>query len=81
MLAKQHYRKFTKLFPDIAALCLTSKNKKRKQLQKDIQTNKVLIVFGTHLLSTTIFHQLSLIIIDKTHKFGIDIKKTSPNKK
>lgn len=75
ILAQQHYRNFKKFFPEIKAACLTSKSEKKKEIEKEIQENKIAIVFGTHLLATTIFKQLSLIIIDETHKFGIDIQK------
>ncbi|MDW3617659.1 MAG: helicase-related protein [Candidatus Phytoplasma pruni] len=78
ILAKQHYLNFTKLFPEIKTIFITSKSKKKKTLQKAIYNNEYQMVIGTHLLANTEFHDLGLIIIDETHKFGTDVKdKTS----
>ncbi|WP_244611443.1 DEAD/DEAH box helicase [Candidatus Phytoplasma sacchari] len=75
ILAKQHYLNFSKLFPEIKTIFLTSKTKNKENFKKKIKEENIQIVFGTHLLSNIDFKELGLIIIDETHKFGIHVKK------
>jgi len=66
ILANQHYQNVAKLLPDIRIGLLTSANKKA-DLKKDD------LIIGTHaLLQKNIeISNLSLIIVDEQHRFGV----------
>ncbi|CDR31309.1 ATP-dependent DNA helicase recG [Acholeplasma oculi] len=75
ILAKQHYENFTKLYPDILSVFITSQSKQKDQILKDIQTGVYKVIFGTHILGLSVeFSNLGLVIIDEQHKFGVEIR-------
>lgn len=75
ILAKQHYENFTKLYPDIPSVFITSQSKQKDQILKDIQTGAYKVIFGTHILGLSVeFSNLGLVIIDEQHKFGVEIR-------
>ncbi len=75
ILAQQHYRNFKKMFPEVKSVILTSKNKKREILKKQIKNNEIQMIIGTHILANIDFFSLGLVIIDEQHKFGLEIKQ------
>ena len=80
ILAKQHFKLFTKIFGEnVNSELLTGKTeyKKRKNILKNLENNKIDIIFGTHALfqKKIKFKKLGLIIIDEQHKFGVNQRK------
>ena len=77
ILAEQHYQTITKLFIDIGGIniCLIKGGKnKQKNINKDkIKSGEINLVIGTHALfqRDIIFKNLSLVIIDEQHRFGV----------
>ncbi|BAP58776.1 ATP-dependent DNA helicase RecG [Candidatus Tachikawaea gelatinosa] len=78
LLVEQHKKKFLKWFLpfNIKIVCLTGKqNKKIRQEQyHQIASGYVLMIIGTQALlqKKVIFKNLSLIIIDEDHRFGVN---------
>ncbi len=80
ILAKQHYKLFSKIFGNsFCAELLTGKTelKKRKVVLLNLKNKKIDIIFGTHALfqKKIEFKKLGLIIIDEQHKFGVNQRK------
>ncbi len=80
ILAKQHYKLFSKVFGNsFKSEILTGKTeyKKRKNILLNLKKKKIHIIFGTHSLfqKTIEFKKLGLIIIDEQHKFGVNQRK------
>ena len=76
ILAKQHFDNFSNWFKDIAEVeMITSKilaaDKKRKL--RSIASGKAKLVIGTHAIfqKDTKFKNLSLVIYDEQHRFGV----------
>ncbi|WP_415309251.1 ATP-dependent DNA helicase RecG [Candidatus Pelagibacter sp. Uisw_099_02] len=85
ILARQHYVLAKKLFPkDICIELLSSKseNAEKKRIVKELNDNKVNMVFGTHAIfqKKIIFANLGYIIIDEQHKFGVRQRKLLSDK-
>ena len=87
VLAQQHYVNFLKLFLndgfDIAILTgssirLNGNPVSRETLLAQIQSGKVKIVLGTHALleEKVKFKNLSLVVIDEQHRFGVQQRAT-----
>ena len=80
ILAIQHYNYFSDLFKDIRVniVLLTSKinNKEKKIVQKKIEDGKAQIIIGTHAIfqKNINFKNLSYVIIDEQHRFGVHQK-------
>jgi ATP-dependent DNA helicase RecG len=83
ILARQHLESFKKLLKpikmhDTVALLLgrTTKENKNKLLT-DLKNNKVKIIIGTTSLiqDVVLMNNLSLIVIDEQHRFGVDQRK------
>lgn len=86
ILAKQHYDLAQKLFKNFKiSICLllgeTSKND-REKLKYAIKNHQIDIVFGTHALfnEDIIFDDLTYIVVDELHKFGVKQKGILLNK-
>ena len=88
ILAKQHYIFSKKIFKDeIKIEFLTGKTeyKKRKEIFKNLKSEKIDLLIGTHALfqNKIEFKNLGLIVIDEQHKFGvkqrIDLAKKGGN--
>jgi len=85
ILARQHYALAKKLFPkNVCIELLSSKSEsiKKKRIVKDLEDNKINMVFGTHAIfqKKIIFAKLGYIIIDEQHKFGVRQRKLLSDK-
>ncbi|MGC8928273.1 MAG: ATP-dependent DNA helicase RecG [Myxococcota bacterium] len=78
ILARQHYNNFCKLLPDIKSriglLTGSIKGAERSRIVGDISLGHIKIIIGTHaLLEENIqFKNLTYVIIDEQHQFGIN---------
>ncbi len=87
ILANQHYDGLSRLLGAFGAkvALLTGATKKKSELKKQIATGEIAVVIGTHALLTddTEFHDLSLVVIDEQHRFGVEQRQKlllkSPN--
>ncbi|MDB9936586.1 ATP-dependent DNA helicase RecG [Candidatus Pelagibacter sp.] len=85
ILARQHFTLAKKLFPksiSIELLSSKSENIEKKKIIKDLASDKVNMVFGTHAIfqKKIIFANLGYIIIDEQHKFGVRQRKLLSDK-
>jgi ATP-dependent DNA helicase RecG len=85
ILARQHYKLAKKLFPKnihIELLSSKSENIEKKRITKELNDNKINMVFGTHAIfqKKIIFSNLGYIIIDEQHKFGVRQRKLLSDK-
>ena len=76
ILASQHYEGIGPLLGafGVKTALLTGATKKKPELKKQILSGEVNVVIGTHALLTddTEFKNLSLVIIDEQHRFGVE---------
>ncbi len=76
-LAAQHYEKAKKLFSDynlnIALLDNSLKASELRKVQQEIEEGKIDVIIGTHsVFSDKVkYNNLSLVVIDEQHKFGV----------
>lgn len=71
ILAEQHFAVFTKLFPEISAILVTSKTSGKKTTEK-IKTGEALVAFGTSAFLYTDFHVTPAVVVaDEQHRFGV----------
>lgn len=77
ILARQHYENFTNLFPNINVRLLLGSTKNKEEIKLDIATGDVSVVFGTQAIiqEDVIYKNLSLVVIDEQHKFGVVDRK------
>jgi ATP-dependent DNA helicase RecG len=83
ILAHQHYENYKKNFPEFQGVLVEGgyKNKKYLQHLEDIFTYKIpTVFFGTHALLFEKLENISLIVIDEQHKFGMEQRKILVNK-
>ncbi len=85
ILARQHYNLAKKIFPkniNVELISGKSEYKKKKEILKRLENNKIDIIFGTHAIfqKKVIFKKLGLIIIDEQHKFGVNQRKRLSDK-
>ena len=85
ILAKQHFNLAKKIFPKHLNIRFISGKllyKEKKNLLKDLFSNKIDIIFGTHAVfqKKVNFKNLGLIIIDEQHKFGVNQRKKLSDK-
>ena len=85
ILAKQHYDFIKSNFGKNYRIELLTGNtdyKKRKEILKNLKTNKIDFIIGTHSLfqKKIIYSNLGLIIIDEQHKFGVKQRKNLSDK-
>lgn len=75
ILATQHYESLKKLLEPfgLKIALLTGATKQKSTLKKAIKQGEIDIIVGTHALLTddTEFKELSLVIIDEQHRFGV----------
>lgn len=81
ILAKQHYQNFRNILSktgiDIDLLIGSTPAKEKKNIYKRIETGKTKIVIGTHALiqEEVKFKNLTLVIVDEQHRFGVEQRK------
>jgi len=85
ILARQHYNLAKNLFSDkINVEVLTGKTDyyEKKKINKEINSERINIIFGTHSLfqKKINFKNLGYIIIDEQHKFGVKQRKLLSDK-
>lgn len=77
ILAEQHFRSMEKLFTpmgmEVALLTGSMTVKEKRELRERIAAGSVDFVVGTHALlsDTTVFSNLSLVVTDEQHRFGV----------
>ena len=85
ILALQHYnfikKNFNK-FCNIEILTSKTKIKKKNEIIKNLNSNKINFIIGTHSLfqKKINFFNLGLVIIDEQHKFGVNQRKNLSEK-
>ena len=80
VLAKQHYESFMRLLKqqglDFCTVLLTGSNtaKEKREIYAKIASGEAQIIIGTHALiqEKVIYKNLSLVITDEQHRFGVD---------
>ena len=76
ILASQHFDSLSKLLGGfgVKVALLTGATKKKNDLKAAIKSGEIGLVIGTHALLTddTEFKDLSLVIIDEQHRFGVE---------
>lgn len=76
ILANQHYEGIGPLLSKfgVRTALLTGATKKKSELKKLISSHEVDVVVGTHALLTddTEFSNLTLVVIDEQHRFGVE---------
>ncbi|RYE05742.1 MAG: ATP-dependent DNA helicase RecG [Rickettsiaceae bacterium] len=78
LLASQHFEFFKHALQEtkinIALLTGKTSPKLRKTLYEDIANGNILLLIGTHALfqSKVVFNDLSYVVIDEQHKFGVE---------
>jgi len=86
VLAFQHYKKLVLLLEKLKIPCalLTGSftNKERRPILEGLKNGSLPIVIGTHALfqEEVIYKNLSLVIIDEQHKFGVEQRGMLINK-
>jgi len=81
ILAQQHYRNFKGIFEkfSIPVYLLTGSTpqKEKKEIYKKMETGEAKVVIGTHALiqEEVRFRELSLVIVDEQHRFGVEQRK------
>ncbi len=86
ILAQQHYKNFKQFLKDfdIEVVLLTGSmsQKEKKEIYKKIETGEAKIVIGTHALiqDRLSFKNLSLVIVDEQHRFGVVQRKALTEK-
>ncbi len=81
ILAEQHYKNSIKfLSSSMRTAILTGKTKpaERKEIFKKLQEGTIDLLIGTHALleDEVIFKNLSLVVIDEQHRFGVEQRGT-----
>jgi len=85
ILARQHFNLAKKIFPtniNLELISGKSEYRMKREILKNVENNKVDIIFGTHAIfqKKVIFKKLGLIIIDEQHKFGVNQRKRLSDK-
>ncbi len=89
ILAEQHFKNAQKIFDQsgcrIALLSGRTKTAAKKQILQELSEGRIDLLIGTHALieDNVVFKNLSLVIIDEQHRFGVQqrgaLKKKSNN--
>ena len=76
ILATQHYEGLKQILEPfgVKIALLTGATKHKTELKKHITAGEIDLVIGTHALLTddTVFQDLTLVIIDEQHRFGVE---------
>lgn len=75
LLASQHYESLSAMLPDfkIALLTGSTKAKERREIVAGLKNGEIDILVGTHALFSddVVFSDLTLVITDEQHRFGV----------
>ena len=75
ILISQHYANASRFFKGVNISILTGSTpaSERKTIIDDLQSGKIQVIFGTHSIinDKIIFRDLSAIVIDEQHRFGV----------
>lgn len=89
ILARQHYEKIISQLGEIVFTgqklrlgLLVGKDKDKEKLYQEIKEGRINLVIGTHALlqEELVFKDLSFIVIDEQHKFGVGQRALLPKK-
>ena len=84
LLAKQHYDFFSKIFAkeNINIQLLISSSVNKKSIKNELNDGKINLIIGTHTLlqKDVKFNNLSFVIIDEQHRFGVEQRIKLRNK-
>ncbi len=86
VLANQHYKSLKKAFKDfdisVAMLTGSVKNSEKLDVKSRLKKGDIDILVATHAVITddTKFHNLSLVITDEQHRFGVNQRKALVDK-
>ena len=84
LLATQHYNFFSDLFnkEEINFDLLLASSLNKKKIKQDLFTGQIKLIIGTHALlqKDVKFKNLSLVIIDEQHRFGVEQRISIRNK-
>ena len=76
ILASQHFESLSQYLKPfgVRVALLTGATRKKAELKKQIAQGEIDVVVGTHAILTddTEFHNLSLVVIDEQHRFGVE---------
>lgn len=76
ILATQHFEGLSRVLEPfgLKVALLTGATKKKAELKKKIKSGEIDLVIGTHALLTddTEFQNLTLVVIDEQHRFGVE---------
>ncbi len=85
LLANQHYKtlksRFEKFGINVYKLDRFVSTKDKKAILKGLEDGSVSVCVGTHALFNAKFNNLSLLVIDEEHKFGVKQKEKLKNLK
>ncbi|MFW6024967.1 MAG: ATP-dependent DNA helicase RecG [Candidatus Woesearchaeota archaeon] len=82
ILAQQHYEDVKKMFKDypleVAFLSGSLKAKEKRDILKRIKSGEVHLIIGTHaaIQKSVEFNNLSLVIVDEQHRFGVEQRQS-----
>ncbi len=75
LLANQHYESLKKMLPDVPICLLTgsTKAKERREILEKLKSGEISVAVGTHALFSedVAFSDLTLVITDEQHRFGV----------
>ncbi|MGL4393801.1 MAG: ATP-dependent DNA helicase RecG [Brevinema sp.] len=86
LLAFQHYKKMAPIAEELGITCAlltgSTPQKDRKPLLSALADGRLSMIIGTHALfqNEVRYHDLSLVIIDEQHKFGVEQRSALINK-
>ena len=84
ILAKQHAKNIEELCSrlNVKTALIYSKSSNKEKIKKQIINHEVSIIIGTHALlqDTVVFNNLSFIVVDEQHKFGVEQRLQLINK-
>ena len=76
ILATQHFESLSKILKPfgVKIALLTGATKQKPELKTKIKNGEIDLIIGTHALLTddTVFEDLTLVIIDEQHRFGVE---------
>jgi len=81
ILAEQHFdsfKEYSKVLNIECDLLISNLDSKKKEsIYKELKSNKIKIIVGTHALfqKKVVFENLGLVIVDEQHRFGVEQRK------